>query len=62
MVPYTEKVMDLGVWISSDLKPSFHCQQIAAKAKQTLDRIKCSFEFCLVVLSRFCIVLIFALS
>ena len=45
MVPYTEKEKDLSVWISSDLKPSFHCQQIVAKAMQTLGRIKCSFKF-----------------
>ena len=45
MVPYTEKEKDLGVWISSDLKPSFRCQQIAAKAMQTLGRIKLFFKF-----------------
>ena len=42
------KKKDLGVWISSNLKPSssqsFHCQQIAAKAMQSLSRIKHFFK------------------
>ena len=43
IIPYTEKGKELGMWISSYF--SFHCQQIAAKAMQTLGRIKGSFKF-----------------
>ena len=45
VIKCSEKEKDLGVWISSDLKPPFRCQQIAAKAMQTLGRIKLSFKF-----------------
>ena len=35
---------DLGVWCTSDLKPSLHCQKAAVKASQVLGLIRRSFK------------------
>ena len=35
---------DLGVWCTSDLKPSLHCQKAAVKATQVLGIIRRSFR------------------
>jgi len=34
---------DLGVWISTDLKPSIHCCKTAASAMKVLSMIRRSF-------------------
>ena len=35
---------DLGVWCSSDLKPSLHCRKAAVKASQILGLIRRTFK------------------
>ena len=35
---------DVGVWITSDLKPSVHCQKASKKAMQSLGMVKRSFK------------------
>jgi len=35
---------DLGVWCTSDLKPSLHCRKVAVKASQTLSLIRRTFK------------------
>ena len=35
---------DLGVWCTSDLKPSLHCHKVAVKATQVLGLIRRSFK------------------
>ena len=37
---------DLGVWCTSDMKPSLQVQKAVTKAMQTLGMLKRSFKFC----------------
>jgi ribonuclease P/MRP protein subunit RPP40 len=41
----TNKVTDLGVVFTADLKPSSHCQRIVAKAHRIISTIKLAFKF-----------------
>ena len=40
-----EEEKDLGIWITSNLKPSLHCFKTAARATQMLGQLKRSFKF-----------------
>ena len=40
-----DHVMDLGVWVSEDLKTSSHCLKAASKAQRVLSMIKLSFKY-----------------
>ena len=41
----TQSVCDLGVWLSSDLKPSLNCKKAAARGQQMLSLIKIAFKY-----------------
>ena len=40
-----EEEKDLGIWVTSNLKPSLHCIRTATKATQMLGQLKRSFKF-----------------
>jgi len=40
----TTEQRDLGIWITPDMSPSFHCHKIASNANQILGRLKRSFR------------------
>ena len=40
-----EEEKGLGIWITSNLKPSLHCFRTAARATQMLGQLKRSFKF-----------------
>ena len=40
-----EEEKDLGIWITSNLKPSLHCLRTATRPTQMLGQLKRSFKF-----------------
>ena len=40
-----EEENDLGIWVTSNLKPSLHCIRTATRATQMLGQLKRSFKF-----------------